>query len=131
MSVPKSLRKEGELQVLTKSKELTKYTIRICSNEKSFPKKYRWCVTNKIVDDAVDISRYITMANSVFPKTDKDKELRRQYQNQAIAKSYALLSEIDVAYTTFGIESDRVAYWTKLVLEVQSLLRAWRTSEEK
>ena len=52
MSVVKSKRGEGQLLVLSKANELATYTIKICSNEKNFPKHYRWCITSKIVDAA-------------------------------------------------------------------------------
>lgn len=50
MSVVESKREEGELRALTKARELAVYTIRICCNENNFPKRYRWCITNKVVD---------------------------------------------------------------------------------
>lgn len=59
----------------------------------------------------------------------KDYQLRRQYQTKALAETYALLSMIDIAYSVFSIESKRIEYWTRLVNEVQVLLRNWRKSD--
>jgi hypothetical protein len=129
MSVPKSKRSEGQLTVLVKANELATHTIKICSNEKNFPKHYRWCITNKIVDSALDINNYITMANAVFVTDKNDVALRKQFQTKAIAASYALLSMMDIAYRTFGIESKKIEYWTGLVIEVQNYLRNWKKSD--
>jgi hypothetical protein len=129
MSVVKSKREEGELAVVTKANELATYTIRICSNEKNFPKRYRWCITNKLVDAALDINNCIIKANSVFVKDQADYQLRKRYQTEGVAATYSLLSMMDIAYRTFGIESDRMKHWTGLVLDVQSLLRNWRKSD--
>lgn len=129
MSVVKSKRGEGTLLVVTKANELAVYTIHICSNENSFPKRYRWCITSKIVDAAMDTNNTINMANSVYVKSCADLELRKNYQTRALAATYALLSMIDIAYRTFGIETARVKYWTSLVVEVQRLLRSWRKSD--
>jgi len=129
MSVPKSKRSEGQLTVLVKANELATHTIKICSNEKNFPKHYRWCITNKIVDSALDINNYITMANAVFVTDKNDVALRKQFQTKAIAASYALLSMMDIAYHTFGIESKKIEYWTGLVIEVQNYLRNWKKSD--
>lgn len=127
MSVPLSKRGESELRVLTKSDELAAYTIHICSNEKHFPKRYRWCITAKIVDSSIDIVRYIKMANSLFINKDEEKfKLRLIYQDEAIASTYSLLAMIDIAYRTFSIESRRIEYWTGLIIEVQTLLRNWQ-----
>lgn len=116
------------MTVYTRANELAIYTITICSNEKHFPKRYRWCITNKIVESAVSINNWIAAANSIYiADGDEDaKKLRKQYQIKALAETYALLSMIDMAYRTFGIESSRVEFWVRLVKEVQTLLRNWK-----
>lgn len=130
MSVVSSKRGMGRLTVFTKANDLAAFTIRICSNEKNFPKHYRWCVTAKIVDAALDINNHITMANSVFVQSENDVALRHQFQQKAIASSYALLSMIDIAYRTFGIDSAKIDHWTGMILEVQNLLRNWKKSDK-
>ena len=129
MSVVKSKRGEGRLAVITKANELATYTIKICSNEKNFPKHYRWCITSKIVDAAIEINNYANMANSVYVKGSDDYALRKQYQTKALASTYALLSMMDISYRTFGIESRRMEYWSKLTSEVQTMLRQWRKAD--
>ena len=135
MSVPKSKRGTPKLEVITKANELATHTIHICSNENCFPKRYRWCITAKIVDAAVEISRLINMANSVYvnPKSEHwkaDWELRRGYQVQALVQTYSLLTMMDIAYRTFGIEGSKMDHWTGLVVSVQNLLRNWKRSDE-
>lgn len=129
MSVVKSKRGEGQLLVITKANELTTYTIKICSNEKNFPKHYRWCITSKIVDAAIEISNYANMANSVYVKDGADYAIRKQYQTKALASTYSLLSMMDISYRVFGIENSRMEYWIKITAEVQTMLRNWRKSD--
>jgi len=134
MSVVKSKRKSNKqpLQVITKANNLTTHTIRICSNENNFPKRYRWCITSKIVDAAVEIARNATIANSI--NADSDREMysfRKKYQTVALANTYSLLTLIDIAYNTFSLEGDKVDYWVGLVEEVQNLLRNWKRSDEQ
>ena len=130
MSVPKSKRSTSDLEVITKSYELAAYTIQICSNEKHFPKRYRWCITNKIVETAIEISKYALCANSIYVGNDAEAyDLRLRYQTIALTDTYALLSLMQIAYRTFAIEGDRIDYWTGLVLEVQRLLRAWKQAD--
>lgn len=132
MSVPKSKRGHSDLEVVTKANELATYTIHICSNEKCFPKRYRWCITAKLVDAAIDISRYINMANSVYVGNDIEMfKLRKAYQTKGLVCTYSLLSMMDIAYQTFGIEGSRMDYWTGLVITVQNLLRNWKKSDDK
>ena len=131
MAVVKSKRGKSTLETYTKANALATYTIQICSNEKYFPKHYRWCITSKIVDAAIEIANNITKANSITVKVCEEYTLRRVYQDKALAATYALLSMMDIAYRTFGIEANRIEHWTGLVIEVQNLLRSWKHSDEQ
>jgi len=130
MSVPFSKRGQNDLEVLTKIDALAQYTIKICSNEKHFPKRYRWCITTKIVENVIDIMNYTNEANTVLVTQSSDYELRRRYQKMAISKTASLLGMIQVAYKTFSIESKRIEYWVHLIIDVRRLLRAWTSSDE-
>ena len=101
MSVVKSKRGEGKLVVITKARELAEYTLRICANENSFPKRYRWCLTNKIVDSAMTIHNSANMANSIYIYDENDYALRKRYQTIALAETYALLGMIDIAFKVY------------------------------
>ncbi len=129
MSVVKNKRTESTLEVVTRARELASYTIKICSNEKNFPKRYRWCVTSKIVDSVIEINNNINKANAIFVKTNEDFKLRRDLQVKAISETYGLLTMMDIAYRTFGVDSERIDYWTGLVIALQQLLRSWRDSD--
>jgi len=131
MSVVKSKQGEGKLVVVTKARELAEYTLKICANEKTFPKRYRWCMTAKIVEAAMNINNGVNMANSVFVYDDADYMLRKQYQTRALAETYALLSMVDIAYRLYGLETARVEFWTRLIYDVQNLLRNWRKAERE
>lgn len=69
------------------------------------------------------------MANSIFILGKEDYQTRRQYQNKALASTYALLTMMDIAYATFGITDDRIEHWVGLVIDIQALLRNWRKSD--
>lgn len=129
MSVPKSQRAEGELRVLTKANDLMAYTIAVCSNEKNIPKRYRWCLTNRIIDTTADITDLIIHANSILIKSDADTlniERRLQMVAEALELTYVLLNQVQIAYQIFKISSDRIECWTGEIKELQRLLRGWR-----
>ena len=132
MSVVESKREEGELRALTKARELAVYTIRICCNENNFPKRNRWCITNKVVETALLINLYIEKANSVRLKnaTEVEIETRRKYQTIAIAETYAMTNLISISRDLFGLKGDKVEHWTRLVKSVRTLARAWKNSEK-
>lgn len=131
MAVVKSKRETGKLAAITKSNELAVYTIRICSNEKHFPKRYRWCITSKIVESALEINNLSNKANSVYVHDANDYRVRKEFQTRALAETYSLLNMIDIAFRTFGIASKRIKHWTGLVLETQTLIRNWRRNDYK
>lgn len=131
MAVVKSKRGENELDVTTFSRELAVYTIRICTNENNFPKRYRWCVTNEIVKSVNIIHSNIRKANEVYVKDKSDYQLRKRYQNIAIAEIGSLLGYMDIAFELFGVKDKRMFHWTGLVINVQNLLRKWKKADDK
>lgn len=131
MSVIKSKRQEGRLVVLTKAREMCSYTLTICKNEKHFPKRGRWILTQPIVTEALEIMSCIRRANSVRVESRTDYTYRRNQQVQALAHAEALLTLMDIAYEVLNIDSDRIQHWTGLVLEVETLLQKWRRSDSE
>lgn len=129
MAVPEGKRTESKLAVQTKAIELAQYTITICTNEKNFPKRYRWCLTNKIVDAAIEIMNDINTANSIYVSTKGDYALRRQLQTRALAYTARLLGLIDLAYIKFNISGKRIKHWTQLVIDVREFIKRWRKSD--
>ena len=129
MSVIKAKRQEGQLVVLTKAREMCAYTVTVCKNEKNFPKRDRWIITQPIVTEALSVMSCIRRANSVRVETQDDYTYRRSQQVQAIAHAEAMLTLMDVAYEALSIESDRIQHWTGLVLEVETLVQKWRRSD--
>lgn len=77
----------------------------------------------------MNINNGVNMANSVYVYDETDYALRKRYQTQALAETYALLSMVDIAYRTYNLETARVEYWTRLINDVQTLIRNWRKAE--
>lgn len=131
MSVIKAHRNTGKLEVLTKASALCAYTVQICKNEKNFPKRDRWILTQPIVREAVDSFTCMRHANAVKVVTMDDYKYRRAQQVEAYSHLEALLGLIDIAYNVLSLGSDRVEFWTGSILEVEDLLQGWRESDRK
>lgn len=129
MSVRKGERTEGNLQVLNLSSILASYTLRICSNEKTFPKKQRWVLVQRIVNECVDGVTCIQRANAVYVKTKNDYVYRRSQQLEANSHLEALLTLIDLSYRTFNIDSNKIEYWARLVYDTEEKLKAWTNAD--
>lgn len=131
MSVIKAKRSEGKLQVLIQANNLCVYTVQICKNEKCFPKRDRWIMTQHIVHEALDVLCCIKRANAVNVATWEDYKYRRAQQVEAYSHAEALLTLLDVAYITLCIESQRIEFWTGQIISVENLLKKWRESDRK
>lgn len=129
MSVPEGERTESKLEVQTKAIELLQYTTSICSNEKIFPKRHRWSVTNRIIESAWSIHDDVNTANFIFVSSKVDYALRRKYQVRALAYIARLLGQMQFAYVKFNIDSRRIKYWTQLVVDEKELLKKWKKSD--
>lgn len=131
MSVIKTKRQEGKLSVLVKAREMCVYTVTICKNEKNFPKRNRWILTQPIVSEALEIMSCIRRANAVNVETKEDYIYRRQQQIEAYSRCEAMLTLIEIAYKVLSIDSERIEYWTGLVVETESLLQRWKRSDKE
>lgn len=133
MAVRKSERSESKLEVLNKAKILTEYTLRICRNEKVFPKSSRWIMSQRIVNECLDAISCIRRANATYIGDGNriSCEYRRVQQNEAHAHFDALLTLIDLAFNVFDIEGRKIEYWTGLVLDADDALKAWSKSDKE
>ena len=129
MSVPEGKRTESKLAVQTKAIELAHYTNKICSNEKNFPKRHRWTITNKIVESALEIMGDVNEANSIYVSSKVDYDERRRLQVVALAKTARMLGYMELAYVQFKIDGKRIKHWTQLVIEVRNLIKKWKKSD--
>lgn len=142
MAVPKSQREKTPLTVLVEANTLVCYTIRLCTDESKFPKRYRWCLTQEIVQSAVDMKANVARANSVYVNDHQSGVLRRTYQQRALADLAALSALMDTAFNFFdGLrhldEEDRpqkrvnIANWTAQLIKVKSLVLAWKKADSE
>lgn len=140
MSVPKSKRNQSELSVLTEADKLAIYTIRMCANERKFPKRYRWCITQGIVASAISVKKNVSMANAIYITDKESYILRRTYQQKALAELAGMMSDMDIAFRLFDglkhtAETDKpnmeinISFWTGQALKTKNLLLAWKKSD--
>ena len=112
-------------------KGLCVYTIQITKNEKNFPKRDRWILTQHIVKEAVKAYTHARKANAVEVVTADDYRIRRAHQVKARTCLEALLSLIEIAHITLSLEAERVEYWAGFTINAGKMLAAWRASDRK
>ena len=130
MSVPEGKRTESKLEVQTRAKQLAAYTVGICTNEKTFPKRERWAITNRIVSTALTIMEEVDVANDIYVSTRGDFELRRRSQTIALSHTAKLLGLMELAYIKFDIDGKRMKHWTQMVFDTRELIKKWRQTDK-
>ena len=138
MSVVKSKRHDGLLAVITKANELAVYTIKICSNEKSFPKHYRWCITAKIVALTQGIKFLgfkfrLTETGKVIKTLSKENiahERRKLRKQRHLAEEGRMTKwQCDECYTSWKAHAER-GNTHNLILEMDKFYKElWRNYE--
>ena len=122
------------LDCLWEARNLSLYTVKICSNTNNFPPEYYQTMTGEMIKKAKDIYRLGKRANAIYVqgKTGHERwEERSRYQREAIFLCVDLLSDIDVAKTLFNIRGKRVKYWTKQVVTVKRMYIAWHNADKE
>ena len=133
MSVPKNKRSQGKLTVIVKAYQFASYTHEICSNEKVFLKRNRWCSTMKIADTADDIAIYCELANECDVRNEEGLNERKRLQQLALQCSSKAETLMEIAYRDNNrkkqnLLDDKFEYWVGLLVELRTLIRKWRDS---
>ena len=129
MSVPVPNRSEGELEVNTKARALTVYTLKILENEKWFPKTQQAFIS-KVQDCVIEIQSLCWEANNIKVGSNAERYKRRiDLQDQAAEKCNRLMMLIETAKPLFHLESKRVRYWIKNTKELRNYIRGWHDKD--
>ena len=118
-----------DLQVILKAKELAVHTLRITSNANRYPKKFRFSLVDKMQNKSMEIYEVLFEANRTDIKDYKRERL--ELQTKAITYCDELLSYIEMSFELNIINSDSMAFWSKMVSDIKHMAIAWRTKDRK
>lgn len=118
----------NDLKVIVKAKELTLHTIKITSNCKKFPKKYRFTVCDRMQRKAMDVYESLLEANRILLK---DLVKRNDLQTKAILCCDELLFYIEMCLDLLIIQPNSAEYWSKLVSDIKHMTIAWRAKDKE
>ena len=132
MSVPFGKRSKNPFQAEKDLREVVIYTIKMCENEKIFPKKCRWALCNRIIDNCINALTNIRNAN----ETDMSKSTAlAEYR---INKEYDLLDNISnlwqlmtIAKECYSIPNDKIQTWSDKMYKADCTVRSWHRSDVK
>lgn len=102
MSVVKSQRTDKS-DMCYLANEIEYKIIRMTMNEKYFPKRARFIISNKLIDAAMNVSANFNAANAIFPNTEDKLTLREQYQMIGKANIAILEHQLNLSKRLFNI----------------------------
>ncbi len=134
MSVRVGDRQKSKLQVLYKARVLKRYTLAILKNEKYFPKSTRWLYASPIQTEIRSACSCIKRANATFVTDSVTRDIEYRYrasqQIEAYAHLEALVDLIEDVYLANYISGRQAEHWTKLIMELEQLLKSWERSDK-
>lgn len=114
---------EKKFNILIKAKELLQYTVAISS--KKCMKAFRFTICDYMVKMAMDILKYIAIANGM----QRGDEERCKLQNRIIVICDVFNIYIEILNSVQAINPHTMAVWGKKCTDVKYMVCAWRKKE--
>ena len=116
-----------DFHIIAKAKELAEHTIRITSNCKTFPKKYRFTLVDKMQVKSLNIYDCLMESNILEVGDIRRTEL----QTKVITYCDELQFLIELTVRLKIIAINRAEYWINLISSIKFMTIAWRTGDKK
>lgn len=121
---------QSEFAIITKAKDLVKHTF-LMTNERRFPKKYRFTIVNRLHDLTIDIFQHIQEANELDLSDPQECRERRYEQKKALTACKTVLFLIELSFENGLISTEQCAAWSKCVLDVKYMTAKWRKQDRE
>lgn len=125
MGVFASRRGRCSFKVLLDLEDYCATILRLFTKENVFPKRYRWCIGNDIVDCIKTIVTQAHMANDVRTFNEETYMLRKHHQQAVVTNMKSLLVLLRLAYK---VKQFDIATYTNLVetnISLQYKMVSW------
>ena len=130
MSVLARFRSESPFEVRDRARILEVRIIKLCMNEKYFPKRYRFILTTSIIEDAHKLVDYIEAAN-ILPLNEAFYKRRLTYQKEALSKVDALFRKFMLAEEIgFSIPEGILQELGESLSKEEALIKKWVESDK-
>ena len=71
------------------------------------------------------------MANSIYPNSIEEYNLRREFQNRAIGLCFSLINELQYLLEVLNVDGDNYLNYYEMIREEVALIKGWRKSDNK
>lgn len=123
------MRENSELMVITKAKDIVRYSFTIAENA---PKKFRFTLTTRIHNTSLDILENLILANEIMLTGDQSASRERKHFQQTASAKLTVLDALALAAREQQcILPKQYEHLSRLIYECDGLLKAWQRSDEK
>lgn len=124
-------RSVSSLEFYRTARELRITITRLVMNEKHVPKKYRYVFAIPMVNLMNELFANITTANTFYPSSEHDIQVRRDFQTFAISNCEQILQYLQYMLDVLPLSPDKLRVSTELTMKEIALLKAWRKGNAK
>jgi hypothetical protein len=121
----------GELNVITKAKDLVKHTFTLTENTERYPKKFRFTLVQRLQDRAVDIYNCLLEANELDLREPDEAKERGRLQARALTYLKELLFLLELSFEAGRINAKSLEYWSKMAFDVMYMAKAWKRRDKQ
>ena len=100
-------------------------------NEKYFPKRARFIITNQIIESTMNVAKNFNIANNIFPNKEENVKFREQYQAIGKANLISLEHQLNLCNRLFNIPSSVLEEIFDMINEIKSKYSNWVKSARK
>ena len=105
--------------------------VKMTMNEKYYPKRARFIITNKLIESAMNVSSNFNAANSIFPNTEEKLKIREQYQTIGKANLVILEHQLNLSKRLFNIPSTVLDEIFLIILDIKKMYSNWVKASRK
>ena len=131
MGVLKNKRGESQMEFYHTATLARAELTRFVMNDDIVPKRWRPVFTFPIIEKVIALIDTITAANTIYPQSMHEYEMRRDYQNKAIITVEQIIQLLQFMLSTLPVSADRFKPVTELLMKEGALLRGWRKADNK
>lgn len=138
MSVNKADRRQSKIEFDNTYFRVYDDAVHIIKNSFGADKEYRdeykeyiRVMSAKILDIVMDLGTHIRIANSIYPKYEKELETRRLEQDRAIGLCFDLLTKYQIIMRQLRVKDDKYTQEIKNLSHEINCLKSWRKSDDK
>lgn len=130
MGVLKKDRGLSSVQFIDTARALEVLTLKNCLK---FPKRYTFFITTEIVRLSQSVYNNVKSANSIYPTSQIEAQMRRDYFTKANCDLQALISQLGIAKEIITTEMKATIWieWMNLIEEEAKLISAVKKNDKE